>query len=59
LYKAQLLGRTGNRCAIQASSDFSSWAPLTTISNMADTFEFTDASVTNESQRFYRAVLPP
>ncbi len=42
---------------VQASTDLDQWSPLTTVTNLPGTLEFTDPSTANDSQRFYRTVL--
>jgi len=41
--------------ALQTSSNLTSWATLTNLSNVSGTVEFTDDAVTNRVLRFYRA----
>jgi hypothetical protein len=41
---------------VQASTDLDQWSPLTTVTNLTGTLEFTDADTTNPSRRFYRTV---
>jgi subtilisin-like proprotein convertase family protein len=56
LFQATLDGFAGQNYAIQTSSNLVSW---TAVSTNTGAFIFTD-TVTNASQRFYRAVqLPP
>ena len=33
------------------------WLPVTTVTNLTDTLEFTDPDAASRLQRFYRAVL--
>ena len=42
---------------LQASIDLKQWSPLTTVTNLTGTLEFTDPDAANFVQRFYRAVL--
>ena len=42
---------------IQASTDLDQWSPLTSLTNLTGTLEFTDPNAANHLQRFYRAVL--
>ncbi|MSU62284.1 MAG: hypothetical protein EXS31_07790 [Pedosphaera sp.] len=42
---------------VQASTDLNLWSPVTTVTNLTGTLEFTDPEVTNPSRRFYRTVL--
>ena len=41
----------------QASTDLDQWSPLTTVTNLTDTLEFTDPDAANHLRRFYRTVL--
>ena len=43
---------------VQRSLDLQSWETVRTVTNTAGLLEFTDAPVTNITQRFYRAVRP-
>jgi hypothetical protein len=47
----------GTAFEVQASSDLDQWSPLTTVTNLTGTLEFTDPDTTNHLQRFYRTVL--
>ena len=42
---------------VQASTDLKQWSPVTTVTNLAGTLEFTDPDAANFMRRFYRAVL--
>ena len=42
---------------MQASIDLKQWSPVTTVTNLTGTLEFTDPDAANLMQRFYRAVL--
>jgi hypothetical protein len=42
---------------VQASTDLNQWSPLTTVTNLTGTLEFTDPNAGNHLQRFYRTVL--
>ena len=42
---------------VQASIDLKQWSPVSTVTNLTGTLEFTDPDVANESRRFYRALL--
>jgi hypothetical protein len=42
---------------VQASADLDQWSPLTTVTNLTGTLEFTDTDTPNARQRFYRALL--
>jgi len=44
---------------IQASSDFSAWTPLITLTNSVGSVEWIDAAAKDFGWRFYRAVLEP
>jgi hypothetical protein len=41
---------------VQTSTDLDRWSPLTTVTNLTGTLEFTDADTANPSRRFYRTV---
>ena len=36
--------------------DLDQWSPLTTVTNLTGTLEFTDLNVANDLRRFYRTV---
>ena len=42
---------------IQASTDLNQWSPLTTVTNLTGTLEFTDPDTANHLRRYYRTVL--
>ena len=42
---------------IQASIDLKQWSPVTTVTNLTGTLEFTDPDTANLMRRFYRVVL--
>ena len=42
---------------VQASANLEQWSPVTTVTNLTGTLDFTDPDATNLMQRFYRAVL--
>lgn len=42
---------------VQASSNLDQWSPVTTVTNLTGTLEFTDTNAANELRRFYRTVL--
>ena len=42
---------------VQASTDLKQWSPVTTVTNLTGTLEFTDPDAANLMRRFYRAVL--
>jgi hypothetical protein len=39
---------------LQVSTDLAQWFPLTTVTNLTGTLEFTDPTAANQLQRFYR-----
>ena len=39
------------------SIDLKQWSPVTTVTNLTGTLEFTDPDAANQLRRFYRAVL--
>lgn len=41
----------------QASTDLKQWTPVTTVTNLTGTLEFTDPDVANDLRRFYRVLL--
>ena len=42
---------------VQAPIDLNQWSPVTAVTNLTGTLEFTDPDAANLMQRFYRAVL--
>ena len=42
---------------VQSSTDMEQWSPLSTVTNLTGTLEFTDPNAANDSRRFYRTVL--
>ena len=42
---------------VQVSTDLDQWSPLTTLTNLTGTLEFTDPDAASHLQRLYRAVL--
>ncbi len=42
---------------VKMSIDLKQWSPMTTVTNLTGTLEFTDPEAANHSRRFYRAVL--
>ena len=42
---------------VQSSTDLDQWSPLTTVTNLTGTLEFTDPNTANDLRRFYRTVL--
>ena len=57
-FELLVLGTPGGRYTLQASTNLntSGWLDLISFTNSQATFSFTDATATNFSQRFYRAV---
>ena len=41
---------------VQASTDLDQWSPLTIVTNLTGTLEFTDPDALNHPRRFYRTV---
>ena len=42
---------------VQASIDLKQWSPVSTVTNLTGTLEFTDPDAANLIRRFYRTVL--
>ena len=42
---------------VQASTELDQWSPVTTVTNLTGTLEFTDPDAANLMRRFYRAAL--
>ncbi len=42
---------------VQTSTDLNQWSPLTTVTNLTGTLEFTDPNAANDLRHFYRVVL--
>ena len=42
---------------VQASTELEQWSPVTAVTNLTGTLEFTDPNAANHLRRFYRAVL--
>lgn len=42
---------------VQSSTNLDQWSPLTTVTNLTGTLEFTDPNVANDLRRFYRTVI--
>jgi hypothetical protein len=42
---------------VQVSSDLDQWSPLTTVTNLTGTLDFTDPNTVNHLRRFYRTVV--
>jgi uncharacterized delta-60 repeat protein len=49
----------GQKCALDASADFTHWIRLATNSSLVGRWDFVDSSTTNATQRFYRTVTVP
>ena len=47
----------GTAFDVQSSTDLDQWSPMTTMTNLTGTLEFTDPNAANQSSRFYRTVL--
>jgi hypothetical protein len=58
-FTLQFSGSTGAVYQVWISSNLSTWTLLTNLSMTNWTVQFTDASVSNAVQRFYRVQLPP
>jgi hypothetical protein len=55
-FRLTLNGEFGQAYRIDASTNLVDWSPLTTITNIYGTTQFTDDSATNAPHRFYRAI---
>jgi hypothetical protein len=53
-----ITGPAGQVLRIDATTDFLSWTPLATVTNVTGTMEFVDTTSTSFSHRFYRVVVP-
>ena len=42
---------------VQASTNLNQWSPLTTVTNLTGTLEFTDPDAANHLRRFFRVLL--
>ena len=42
---------------VQASTERKQWSPVTTVTNLTGTLEFTDSDAANQLRGFYRAGL--
>ena len=42
---------------VQSSTNLEQWLPVTTVTNLTGTLEFTDPDAANHSRRFYRTLL--
>jgi len=54
-----LAGDEGKTCLVQTSPDLADWQPLTTLTISNTAVQFIDVAVTNQPQRFYRALSQP
>ena len=48
---------TGMAFEEQASTDLEQWSPVTTVTNLTGTSEFTDSNAANHLRRFYGTLL--
>ncbi len=53
-----LTGATGFYSILQSSTNLVNWTPIAALVNSNGAVQFTDTALTNESRRFYRAVVP-
>jgi hypothetical protein len=58
-FQVTLTGQIGGHFQIDQTTDLATWTPLASLTNLYGTVQFTDLSVTNGSQRFYRAAPAP
>ncbi len=58
-FRLTLTGEWSRPYRIDRSPNLTEWTPLTTLTNVFGTVQFTDGAATNLPQRFYRAVTPP
>jgi enediyne biosynthesis protein E4 len=56
-FQILLTGSLGLSYGIEASTDFTAWAQVGSVTNTTRTIRFADLTATNYQQRFYRAVL--
>jgi len=54
-----LAGELGGQFQLEASTNLTNWAVITTLTNSMGRMQFTDPAVTNTPIRFYRAVQLP
>jgi hypothetical protein len=54
-----VVGTTGSRYVIQASSNLMDWVPLATNDAPEGWLDYTDTDATNAWLRFYRAIEEP
>ena len=59
-FQLRVSGGLNRTCAVEATTNLTSWSPVFTNSTTADgTFSFTDNQSTNLATQFYRAVADP
>lgn len=58
-FRLTLTGEWGTPYRLDHSSNLTEWTPLTTVTSLLGTVQFTDGAGTNLPLRFYRAVTPP
>jgi hypothetical protein len=58
LFHLTVLGSPGQVLRIDGTTNFTTWVPITTVSNVTGTLDVIDPDSTNYATRFYRAVLP-
>jgi hypothetical protein len=57
-YSFTIIGTMGRVVRIEATTHFTNWTTISTVTNLAGSVEFVDPAATNFSSRFYRAVTP-
>jgi len=57
-WRCKLTAPAGQTVSIQASTDLTDWVDLTNVVMTSETGEFVNPAATDESRRFFRAVLP-
>ncbi len=57
-FSTTLSGQTGKTFTIYTSTDLTNWLPLVTLPNPTGTTNYSDTSVTNGGNNFYRASQP-
>ena len=55
-FQLTVTGQPNTLYVVQASTDLTSWVPLSTNSSATGTFTFTDTTAPAPQQRFYRTV---
>jgi IgA Peptidase M64 len=58
-FRFHVTGNAPQNFAIQSTTNFSTWTPLSTNSLANGQFWYTNASASNSVRRFFRAVTPP